>query len=150
MCNIIQNFNLIQWFGQQKADFSNACRNFSGERGPQMFGRTFLEGWDKFYYWQGPEVWGNFSKICFRIIKNMKNCWENLREIQSSRKFSFFELAMGKIRIIIYVGYNGGRFVGPRSYKILNNFFKKLNLLNLRNFRKFGENFPQVCSKTIK
>ena len=31
---------------------------------------------------QSYDIWGNFSKICIKIIKNLKNYWENLRKMQ--------------------------------------------------------------------
>ena len=29
---------------------------------------------------QSPKIWGNFSKICIKINKKLKNYWENSRE----------------------------------------------------------------------
>ena len=38
--------------------------------------------------WRSPVIWGNFSKICFKIIKNMKNYGENFRHYENlSRKY---------------------------------------------------------------
>ena len=36
-------------------------QDFSDERALHMFGGPVLEGWDKFPYWEGPEVWGIFQ-----------------------------------------------------------------------------------------
>ena len=41
-----------------KSRLQQYTQDFSGERALDMFGGPFLEGWDKFYYWEGPEVWG--------------------------------------------------------------------------------------------
>ena len=121
--------------------------------GLRMFGGPFLEGWNKFCYWQGPEVWGIFQKFARELLKIWNITEKIFEKCKIFTKFSFFARTIGKIRIIIYVGYNvGGSWASPRSYKIFNNFLKKklINLLNLSNFRKFGKYFPQFCSKTIK
>ena len=49
------------------------------------------------------KIWGNFSKICIKINKNLQNYWENSRKMQNFRNFFNFLagnnfLIMGKIR----------------------------------------------------
>ena len=98
-----------------------------------------------------PRTLGIFQKFAWELLKIWKIMEKISENFKIFMKFSFFARAMGKIRIIIYVRYNWeGSSASPRSYKIFNNFIKKLNLLNLSNFRKFRKSFLQICLKTIK
>ena len=52
---------------------------------------------------QSPKIWGNFSKICVKMNRNLQNYWENSRKMHIFRKiFNFLAsnnfLIMGKIR----------------------------------------------------
>ena len=50
---------------------------------PKCLGVRFWRVGTNFTIRQSHEVWLNFSKNCFRIIKNMKNYGENFRETQN-------------------------------------------------------------------
>ena len=39
----------------------------------KMFGACFSGAGAKFCLWVTPEIWGNLPKVCFKIIKQMKN-----------------------------------------------------------------------------
>ena len=46
-----------------------------------MFGGSdFLRVERHFTIGQRPKIWGNFSKICIKINKNLHNYWENSRK----------------------------------------------------------------------
>ena len=85
----------------------------------QMFGESDFSRVERnFTIGQSPKIWGNYSKIRIKINKYLQNCWENSRKMQIFRKFFNFLagynfLIMGKIRNIIWTGYNGG--FGGRS-----------------------------------
>ena len=150
MCNIIQNFNLIQWFWQQKADFSNTCRIFQVRGVSKCLGVRFWRVETNFTIGKALKF-GNFSKICLRIIKNMTSRGENFSKMQNFHEIFVFCHGYGKIRIIIYVRYNGEcSWASPISYKIFNNFIKKLNLLNLSNFSKISQNLSANLFKNNK
>ena len=80
-------------------------QDFSVEGGPQNVGGSdFLRVDRNFIIGQSPKIWGNLSKICIKINKNLQNDWENSRKMQifSEYFFNFLSgnnfLIIGKIR----------------------------------------------------
>ena len=50
-------------------------QDFSVEGGPpNVWGSDFSKVERNFTRGQSPKIWGNFSKICIKINKNLKNC----------------------------------------------------------------------------
>ena len=86
-------------------------QDFSVEGDHKMFGGPdFSRGERNFTIGQSPKIWRNFSKICIKINKKLKEERENSRKNAIfSRKF----LIMGKIKNLIRICYNGG--LGGRS-----------------------------------
>ena len=91
-------------------------QHFSVEGIHQMFMGPFFGNLDKILLLgQAPEIWGNFSKIFIKIIKNLKNYLENLRKIKIfSNFFIFVTYVEENIRIIIDKDYNAGFGGGAR------------------------------------
>ena len=57
--------------------------DFSVEGGPpNVWGSDFSRVERNFTIGQSPKIWGNFSKMCIKINKNLQNYWENSRKLQ--------------------------------------------------------------------
>ena len=64
--------------------FSNLCRIFLLRRSAKCFGAVqFSRVGTNFTIGQRPKISSNFSKICMKINKNLKNYWDNLRKMQN-------------------------------------------------------------------
>ena len=62
-------------------------QDFSVEGGPpDVWGSDFSRVERNFTIGQSPKIWGNFSKICNKINRNLKNYRENSRKMQIFRK----------------------------------------------------------------
>ena len=55
-----------------------------------MFGGSDFRGWNEILLLVSPKIWGNFSKICIKINKNLQNYWENSRKMQIFGNFFNF------------------------------------------------------------
>ena len=77
-------------------------QDFSFEGVHQIFRVRFAVGQDKIWG-QGTEIWGNFSKICIKINKNMKTFEISEKCKYLSEIFQFLVALWGTIRIIIYI-----------------------------------------------
>ena len=61
-------------------------QDFSVEGVRQMFGGSDFSRVERnFAIGQSPKIWGNFSKICIKINKNVQDYWENARKMQIFR-----------------------------------------------------------------
>ena len=109
----------VQWmfmykFKTIKIITSNLCRIFRLRWVYKMFGGSDSSTVERnFTIGQSYKIWGNFTKICIKINKNLKKHWENSRENgRFSGYLSIFLgdinfLIMGKIKYIICPWYNG-------------------------------------------
>ena len=71
-----------------------------------MFGVRFSLVETKLYYYAKPWEFGEFSKNCINIIWNIEKISEKSEIF--TKIFVFLCALLGKIRIIINIGYNGG------------------------------------------
>ena len=134
-----------------KSRLQQYIQDFSGERGLKMFGGPFFGGLGQTLLLARPWTLGNFQKFAWELLKIWKIIEKFSEKCKIFTRFLFFARAMGKIRNIIYVRYNGeGSWASPRSYKIFNNFIKNSICSIWVIFPKFRKSLPQICSKTIK
>ena len=78
----------VKW---RNLEISNLCRVFLLRGVGQMFGGSDLSRVERnFTIGQSTKIWGNFSKICIKINKNLQNYWENSRKMQIFRNFLIF------------------------------------------------------------
>ena len=103
-------------------------QDFSVEGGPQnVWGGSDFSRVDRiFTIGQSPKIWGNFSKICIKINKKLKNTEKIREKMQIFQKiFLIFGchkfVIMGKINNLICTCCSGG--FGGRSPPTLANFY---------------------------
>ena len=74
-----------------------------------MFGGPIFRGWNEFFsIGQSPKICGNFSKICIKINKKLKNIEQIREKCNFFRKFFNFRvghkfLIMGQIKNLIWI-----------------------------------------------
>ena len=93
---------------------SNLCRIFRLRGVHKMFGGSDFSRVERnFLIGQSPKIWGNFSKSCIKINKNLHNYCYNSRKCKFFGNFFNFQaghklLIMAKINNRIWTCYNGG------------------------------------------
>ena len=78
---------------------SNLCRIYRLRGSTKCLGSDFRGSEWNFTIGQSPKIYGNFSKICIKISKNLKNYRENSRKNANfSEFFNFQEGDYGKYK----------------------------------------------------
>ena len=102
-------------------------QEFSVERVHQMFGGPIFEGRKGMLQSGSLKIWGNFSKICRKINKNLKNYGENSRN-NAKNLLKLYKVSGGNmetIRNITWKGYNGGSSEEPTKLEKLSRHLAK-------------------------
>ena len=115
-------------------------QDFSVEGVQKMFGGSHFSMVERnFTIGQRPNIWGNFSKICIKINKKLKNIEKIREKCKFLRKFFNFPeghkfLIMGQINNLIWTCCNGG--LGAELPEGRKNFRKFVEIGNV----KFNDN----------
>ena len=78
-------------------------QDFSVDVSIKSFGCPFFVVRIKFYYRQSLEIWGNYSKICSKIIQNLEKLSRTCLNGIVGDIFQFSWAICGKIRIYINI-----------------------------------------------
>ena len=112
---------------------------------PNVWGYVFWWSGQNFPIGRSPEIRGNFSKCALKLLKIWKIMEKYFRKMQNFYENSFFARLWRKIRIIIYT-WAIMVVLGPKSPEA-----RKISIIlsktQLRNFRKFDENFRKFVQK---
>ena len=115
-----------------------------------MIGESFFRGSrQNFTTGQSPEIWGNFPKICIKIIKNMEKYWENFRKTQIFIGKSSIFAQGGEKNKNYYIVHRGSAWFwgwAPPPPRIPE---KSSNLKKFLNFLWIFNNLIFICNGTL-